>query len=251
VACLAVLPAALVVRAVSVQMSTGAGAVPADDDNVAVDPDHVDVGAVEGAEALRGEHGVGGSCGPAARRYVEDPVDNVCDGGDLVGDVHHGDAVLAALPVDDRDDLFLRSRVERKQRFVTQEQPRPARQGLGDPQPLLLPTRHQPELAAVPYRPPVDGDRAGRQPEQPEQHLQQRGLARPVRAQDGQALTRSHVQVQVPPDHMVAEPKCGAAQGDPGPAAAVHLSRPAHAEWPWPGPAARPGIGDRTAAWSR
>ena len=292
-----------------VWVGTDACAVPADDDDVVVHPDHVDVRAVQGAEALRGEHGVGGPCCPAARRHVEDLVDNVRDGSDLVGDVHHGGAVLAAVPVDDRDDLFLRGRVEREQRLVTQQQPWPARQGLGDPQPLLLPARQEPDRhirirlsadrfdhgvhlagpgprqaralavdaeldqvaaadrqvgvedallgdvaglgAAVSWRPSVDGDRAGRQREQPEQHLQQRALARPVGPEDGQAPTRCHVQVQLLPDHMVAEPHRGAAQRDRGPAAAVHVTLPAHAEWLRPGRAARPGSCGPTAASSR
>jgi hypothetical protein len=34
--------------------AAGTGAVPADDDDVVMDPDHVDVGAVQGAEGLGG-----------------------------------------------------------------------------------------------------------------------------------------------------------------------------------------------------
>ena len=267
------------------------------------------MGAVQGAEARCGEHGVGGPCCPAACRHVEDLVDNVRDGGDLVGDVHHGAAVLTAMLVDDRDDLVLRGWVERRQRLVTQQQPWAACQGLGDPQPLLLAARQQPDRhvcvrfradrfdhwvylagpgagqaqalavdaeldqvaapdrqvgvedallgdvtglgAAVSWRPPADGDRPGRQREQPEQHLQQCALARPVGPEDGQALTRCHVQVQLLPDHMIAEPYCGAAQRDRGPAAPVDLILPARAVWPRPGRAAMPGSCDRTAAWSR
>jgi hypothetical protein len=71
---------------------------------------------------------------------------------------------------------------------------------------LLL--RHVPGHRAAPARrPPVDGDRARRQRQQAEQHLQQRGLARAVRAEDGQALPGCDVEIEAPPDHMVAEPQ--------------------------------------------
>ena len=66
VTCVPVVPIAdLAGGAIIVRVGTGARAVPADDDDVAVHPDHVDVRAIQGAEARRGEHGVGG---PAAQR---------------------------------------------------------------------------------------------------------------------------------------------------------------------------------------
>jgi hypothetical protein len=267
------------------------------------------VAAVEGAEGLRGQHGVGGPGGPAARRHVQHLVDDPGDRGDLMGDIHHGAAVLASVPVDDGHDLFLRGRVERGQRLVAQQQPGPAHQGLGDPEPLLLPAGEQADRrvrvalradrfdgrvhlagpgprqawavavdaeldqvaaadrqariehvllrdvaslgAAPPWRPPVDGDRPGRQPEQSQHDLQQRGLARPVRAEDHQALTGCHIQVQVLPDDVLAEPQRGAAQRHRGPAAAAHLSPPAPGAGPRSGTTARPGSSGKRAAWSR
>ena len=66
--------------------------------------------------------------------------------------------------------------------------------------------------AAAPGCPPVDGDRAGRQREQAQQHLQQRGLAAPVGAQDGHAFPGGDVELEVVPDHVVAIPQRRAAQ---------------------------------------
>ena len=85
---------------------------------------------------------------PTAQRPpadVQHPVDEPGHGGDLVGDEHDGDPVLAVVLAEQPGDRLLRGRVEGQQRLVAEQQPRPAGQSLGDPQPLLLPTGQQPD----------------------------------------------------------------------------------------------------------
>ena len=124
------------------------GAVPADDDDATVDSDHVDVAAVQRGEGPGGHHGLRAARCPPATGHVQDPVDQARDGGDLVGDEHHGGAVLAVIPAEQGHDRLLGGRIEGEQRLVAQQQPRAADQRLGDPKPLLLPARQHPDRCA-------------------------------------------------------------------------------------------------------
>ena len=82
---------------------------------------------------------------PAAHRPRKGPGRPGPRRGDLVGDEHHRGALLAVVTVEEGHDCLLGGGVEREQRLVAQQQPRGACQRLGDPQPLLLPARQQPD----------------------------------------------------------------------------------------------------------
>ena len=218
----------------------------ADDEDPAVDAEHVDVRAVQVGEPLRGEDLVGRPGRPAAVDDEEDPVDEVEDRVDVVGHEEDRPAGPPLPAADEPGDLLLVADVEARQRLVAEKEARVADEGLGDAETLLLAARqaadgrlgecrrldpldrlrdraldgrrratdppavpvdaepdevaaaqgqvaverlvlgHVADARVAPSRrPPEDLDRAGGQPAEPEDDLEERRLARPVGTEDG------------------------------------------------------------------
>ncbi len=83
-----------------------------DDDDAAAHAQHVDVGLVEQRERLRGQHLVGRPDRPRAGREIEDAVDAVQHGVDVVGDEDHRRAGAAPARIEEVYDAPLVSEVE-------------------------------------------------------------------------------------------------------------------------------------------
>ena len=115
-----------------------------DHHDAAAQPEHVDLGPVEIGEALSGHDLVGGAHRPAAADQVEDAVHHRQDGVDLMGDEHHRGVRFAPSRINQGADRLLVLQVERQKRLVGEENPGIAEECLGDPQPLLLAAREQP-----------------------------------------------------------------------------------------------------------
>ena len=95
---------------------------------------------VELRERSTGEHLLDGAGEGLAGSQIDDGIDHVQDGIDVVGD--HDDGSVGGSPagVDEGADGPLLMQVERDQRLVAQQQLRVSDQCLPDPEPLLFPT---------------------------------------------------------------------------------------------------------------
>ena len=106
---------------------------------------HVDVAPVQGAEHLGPDHVIG----PAGRRapgcHVDDGVRLAHQRVHVVGGDQHRDLLLAGEPGQDSDDALLAAQVEVGERFVEQQQPGAADDGVRDHHPLLLAARQLPD----------------------------------------------------------------------------------------------------------
>ena len=122
------------------EVETGVGRL-ADDEDPAMDAEHVDVRAVEVGQPLRGEDLVRRPGRPAAVDDEEDPVDEVEDRVDVVGHEEDRPAGPPLPAADEPGDLLLVAEVEARQRLVAEEEPWVADERLGDAQTLLLSAR--------------------------------------------------------------------------------------------------------------
>ena len=117
----------------------------ADHEVTVFDLDHLDVGAVQLRQRLGGHHLLDGADPESAVDQIQHPVHVRQDRVDLVGDDDDRGAGVAAAAVDQLRHQLGVGRVQRQQRFVAQQQHRVAGQRLGDPDPLQLAARHQPD----------------------------------------------------------------------------------------------------------
>ena len=110
---------------------------------------HVDRGAVEHGQRVGGDDLLGRAHHRAAVGEVDDLVEVGQDRVDVVGDQQHRDVLAAAHRWISALTDGLVGDVEAVQRLVEHQQLRPADQGLGDQQPLLLAAGALPDRAAA------------------------------------------------------------------------------------------------------
>ena len=104
----------------------------------AMDPDHVDVLAVQAGQDLGLDHLIGVAHRDPAPGHVDDPVHDRHQRVHIVRREQHRDALGPGQPREHRHDALLAGDVQVGQRLVEQQQPRLADQGVRDHDPLLL-----------------------------------------------------------------------------------------------------------------
>ena len=118
------------------------------DEEAVLDAHHLDLRAVEARKHRSGDDFVDGADHRRAGAEIEHAVDRVDQRIELVGAEDDRDLQFVAQPPRDVDDVLLVGRIERDQRFVEQQQPRPAEQRLAQQQALALAARELADRAA-------------------------------------------------------------------------------------------------------
>ena len=118
------------------------------DEKAVLDAHHLDLRAVEARQHRAGDDFVDRADHRRAGAEIEHAVDRVDQRIEFVGAEDDRDLQLVAQPPRDVDDALLVGRVERDQRLVEQQQPRPAEQRLAEQQALALAAREFADRAA-------------------------------------------------------------------------------------------------------
>ena len=118
------------------------------DEEAVLDAHHLDLRAVEARQHGSGDDFVDGADHRRAGAEIEHAVDRVDQRIEFVGAEDDRDLQFVAQPPRDVDDALLVGRVERDQRLVEQQQPRPAEQRLAEQQALALAAREFADRAA-------------------------------------------------------------------------------------------------------
>src|SRR5271157_2466341 len=103
-----------------------------------LDVDDFDIRPVEARQHRPGDHLVDRADHCPSPAEIENAIDRVDQRIELVGAEHDRDLEVVADAASDLDDALLMRRIERDQRLVEQQQPRPAEQRLAQQHPLAL-----------------------------------------------------------------------------------------------------------------